>query len=92
MRGADKGDGHDTVDYYYQGHVPGDGIGKLKFGPGIKPEDVEVRNSGENVIFALLDGSGSVTYQRANRNVFYQLDEIHFADGTVWKWSTMPRK
>ncbi|MDR1379584.1 MAG: hypothetical protein LBJ36_11135, partial [Synergistaceae bacterium] len=83
-----QGDGDDRVDYYYQTHVPGDGIGVLRFGAGIEPEKVEVRNSGENVVFALIDGSGSVTFQRANRgDIRYCLDEIRFAGGEVWKWS-----
>jgi uncharacterized protein YjdB len=82
-----KGDGHDRVDYYYYGHQPGDGIGELRFGTGIKPEDIEVRNVGEHVVFALLDGSGSITFQRANRgDINYCLDRISFADGTVWEW------
>ena len=37
-------------------------------------------------------GSGSVTFNNANLVVLSQVDEIHFADGTVWNWSTMPRK
>ena len=88
-----RGDGNDSITYYYSAHEPGDGIGKLRFGLDIRPEDVEVRNSGMDVIFAMSDGSGSMTFAKANSaNIRYQLDEIHFADGTIWKWSTMPRK
>ena len=83
-----RGDGHDTVDYYYKGHVHGDGIGKLRFGPGISPSGVDMGIIGNNVIFTLTDGSGSVTFLNANSgNVFYCIDEIEFADGTVWKWA-----
>jgi hypothetical protein len=85
------GDGYDTVDYYYQWHVIGDGIGIMSFGPGITSEDVELRNSGENGVFALKDGSGSVTFQRMNRHVYYEIDEVHFADGTILKQRNIPR-
>lgn len=87
-----RGNGHDTVEYFHSSHALGDGFGKLKFGPGIAPGDVEVKNSGNHVVFALLDGSGGITFVNVNKDVRTYPDEIHFADGTVWKWSEMPRK
>jgi Ca2+-binding RTX toxin-like protein len=82
------GDGNDTVYYINTEHQPGDGQGILSFGSGIGPEDVEVRNSGNNVVFALTDGSGSVTFVNANTtDMRYRLDIISFADGETWLWS-----
>jgi Ca2+-binding RTX toxin-like protein len=88
------GDGHDHVWYYNEAHTVGDGQGVLRFGVGIDVEDVEVRVNGSGrTVFALRDGSGSVTFEYTDRvGLAYQLDEIQFADGTVWSWSTMPRQ
>jgi uncharacterized protein YjdB len=81
------GDGNDTVYYLNAAHEPGDGLGILRFGNGIAPEDVEIRNSGNNVVFALTGGSARVTFMEANRgDVRYQLDEIRFSDGTTLAW------
>jgi Ca2+-binding RTX toxin-like protein len=82
-----RGDGNDTVYYLNAAHEPGDGLGILRFGDGITPEDVEIRNSGNNVVFALTDGSARVTFMDANRgDVRYQPDEIRFSDGTTMAW------
>ena len=84
-----------TVNYYNANRVAGDGMAILKFGPGVTPENVEVRNSGSNVVFVitLSSGVGNMTFVNANMgDVRYQVDEIQFADGTVWQWNTMPRQ
>jgi Ca2+-binding RTX toxin-like protein len=88
------GDGQDSVYYYNTAHKVGDGLGTLRFGAGIDPEDIEVSNSGANVVLALSDGSGKVTLVNSNTTtVAYHLDRIEFADGTVWTWSeTVGRK
>jgi hypothetical protein len=86
-----RGDGNDTVHYYSENHQPGDGMGVLEFGSDIAPEDVEVRNNGANVIFALTDGS--VTFVSANTtDVRYNLEEVEFLDGTVWKWEDILKR
>ena len=85
-----RGDGYDTVEYFHTSHAPGDGIGRLRFGPDIAPQNVNALVSGYNVIFSLSDGSGSITFLGANRNdARYRVDEIEFADGLVRKWSEM---
>ncbi|MDR2527748.1 MAG: hypothetical protein LBD04_01845, partial [Synergistaceae bacterium] len=89
------GDGNSGVGYYNEARAPGDGLGALRFGAGVNPSDVEVRNSGANVVFVVTLGgvSGSVTFVNANiGDIRYQLDEIRFIDGTVWQWATMPRQ
>jgi len=85
------GDSNDTVYYYSETHQPGDGMGILRFGSGINPDNVVVQNSGGNVVFSY--AGGSVTFVGANTtDVRYHLDEIWFADGDVWTWATMPRQ
>jgi len=57
--------------------------GALRFGSGIKPEDLKARDSGNNVVFALMDGSGGITFAGANTaDEGYHLDRIRFADKT----------
>jgi uncharacterized protein YjdB len=81
------GDGNDTA-HYYNGDYPDGGSGAMRFGPNIAPEDVEARNSGNDVVFALINGSGGVTFVGANTaDVRYHLEEVRFSDGTAWKWS-----
>jgi hypothetical protein len=89
------GDGHDTIYYENPYRVAGDGIGILRFGPGIAPEDVSVNNSGNNVVFLATLGDGSsisATFVNAKYGVRYQIDEIQFSNGVVWKWATMPKQ
>jgi hypothetical protein len=89
-------DGVDTIYYYNSARVAGDGLGILRFGHGINPENVTVSNSGASVVFSVtpeLGRGGSVTFVTANNNdIRFQIDEIQFANGTVWKWATMPRQ
>ena len=79
-----KGDGHDTIDnstYRYDR----DGKDRLKFGDGISTEDLEVIRRGNDVMFSLKDGTGSVLMQNWYVGGSYKkLDEVEFADGTVW--------
>ena len=85
------GDWNNTVHYFNETHQPGDGMGILRFGSGVDPNNVTVRNNGNNVVFGYT--GGGVTFVGANTaDVRYHLDEIRFADGTVWTWSTMPRQ
>lgn len=89
------GDGHDIIYYYNAAHKAGDGLGVLRFGAGISADDIDVRpDANGRTVFALRDGSGSVTFYYTDRiGLEYQLDEIHFADGTIWKWAdTLGRK
>jgi len=89
------GDGHDTIYYYNPDRTEGDRLSILRFGPGIDPENVEPRADGSNVVFVITaeDGSvGSVRVMNARADIRWQMDAIRFADGTVWKWNTMPMK
>ena len=77
--------------YYNETHQPGDGMGILRFGGGVSPNNVTVRSSGSNIVFSYT--GGGITFVGANTtDVRYHLDEIRFAGGEVWTWSTMPRQ
>jgi Ca2+-binding RTX toxin-like protein len=88
------GDGHHTIYYDNSARKVGDGLAVLRFGANISLENVTVHNSGVDVVFVVTpeDGNaGSITFISANRGVIrYQMDEIQFADGTVYKWATKP--
>jgi len=85
------GDGHSAVHYYSETHQPGDGMGVLRYGSGVSSSNVVVKDSGNNVVFS--HGGANITFVGANTNdARYHLDEIRFADGEVWTWSTMPRQ
>ena len=89
------GDDNDLIYFDNPARIAGDGIGILRFGPNINPENVIVYNNNNNVVFlATLPDGGSVTatFVNANAGIRYQIDSIQFADGTVWKWATMPRQ
>ena len=90
------GDGHHEINYYNAGRKAGDGLAILRFGQNIEPENVRVYSSGKDVVFDVtpeFGNSGSVTFVNANlSSIIYQMDEIQFADGTIWKWATMPKQ
>ncbi|MCL1876390.1 MAG: hypothetical protein FWF87_09060, partial [Synergistaceae bacterium] len=82
------GDGNFTVNYDNINRVQGDGLAILRFGSGVAPEGITTYNSGNHLVFQIPNGDGSVaelTFAYANYGkIRYQMDEIQFADGTVW--------
>ncbi|MDO8416814.1 MAG: Ig-like domain-containing protein, partial [Agitococcus sp.] len=96
-----RGDGRDTVysnDYFYDaGHgqyVYGAGVDVIQLGGDITTEDVILRRSGDDLYIYLDEVSGTANgirvYQHFSTDSttgFYQIDEIRFADNTVWNVS-----
>jgi Ca2+-binding RTX toxin-like protein len=72
------GDGRDTINELKSEFA----VDRLLFGPGIAPGAVAIRRSSDDLVMQLADG-GSVLVQQAYRSG-KELDEVRFADGTVW--------
>ena len=72
-----RGGGHDLVQ-------DSGGEDAIRFGTGIATGDVTVRRSGNDLVLKLSGGNGSVTA----RDWFYspskRVEQVQFADGTVW--------
>ena len=78
-----QGDGHDTIDnstYYHDDK----GTDRLRFGEGLEQGSVDILKDGADLVFGLKDGSGSVRVRNWYSRDSYKLDEVEFADGTVW--------
>lgn len=86
----DRGDGHDTI-YEYSG------FDKIQFGDTIKPNDVSmdlvVKNGDYNLVLSICGGKDSITIidhfgesssRGYERTPGREMEEISFADGTVW--------
>lgn len=87
----DRGDGHDTIHEY-------GGFDKIQFGDTIKPNDVSMdlvveNGSYYNLVLSICGGKDSITiidhfgehsYSGYERTPGREIEEISFADGTVW--------
>lgn len=86
----DRGDGHDTIHEY-------GGFDKIQFGDTIKPNDVSmdlvVKNGDYNLVLSICGGKDSITIidhfgesssRGYERTPSREMEEISFADGTVW--------
>ncbi|WP_293875024.1 calcium-binding protein [Sphingomonas sp. UBA978] len=84
------GDGHDTIREGLSG--AGGGLDVLRFGRGIRPEDVQVTtaNNGADFVFSIGNGSDTVrVINGASASEDYWIDEIRFDDGTIWTRSSL---
>ncbi len=86
-----RGDGHDTVDFYFFGQKTGQRRGLLRLGLGIAPGEVSLERRGGGVKVNL--PGGSVTFKKARWFTgFHHPDAIVFADGTTWSWKDVAPK
>ncbi|MDV3441624.1 calcium-binding protein [Pseudomonas otitidis] len=76
------GDGHDVIN-----ELGGEDV--LRFGPGIKVQDVEARKVGTDIVFVHSNGTDSITLKNAfsgnSYNAAAAVETITFDDGTTWK-------
>lgn len=78
------GDGQDTVNNYNAGYSGYTDV--LKFGAGIAATDVTPVRFGEDLVFKLAGGTDQITFKNwfADGSGVYQIEQVKFADGTVW--------
>ncbi|MDD5297126.1 MAG: calcium-binding protein [Rhodocyclaceae bacterium] len=74
------GDGQDVI----QEQAQWGGNDVLKFGAGITAANVAVSRNGTDLVFSLAGGTDKVTVQNWYGSSSNQLEQIQFADGTVW--------
>ena len=86
-----RGDGDDTVDFYFFGQKSGQRRGILRLGLGIAPGEVSLERRGGGVR-VVLPGE-SVTFRKAHWFTgFHHPDAIIFANGTAWWWWSIALK
>jgi Ca2+-binding RTX toxin-like protein len=89
-----RGFGKDTVDNY---DIYPDSVDVIQFGAGIAAADVKVKRSGSDLVLSVAGTQDAVTissffppyYFQADT---YRIDEVRFADGTVWNGDTIKAK
>ncbi|MGY4812932.1 calcium-binding protein [Xylella fastidiosa subsp. fastidiosa] len=82
-----KGDGHDTI-------IEQSGDDKLVFGEGIAAADVRLLRQGQDVVLDLGNGHDSIRLKdwltsNGTRNHSADIEQIVFADGTLWTPETL---
>ncbi len=74
------GDGNDTI-YDYKNRASYSGV--LEIGEGVNPTNVQISRNGNNLLF-LMGSSETITVKDWHSGESSQLNEVRFADSTVW--------
>ncbi|MNZ13767.1 Bifunctional hemolysin/adenylate cyclase precursor [compost metagenome] len=97
-----RGSGKDTILNY---EVSGGSIDTLEFAADVLPEDIQAFRQGDDLVFAIKDTDDSIavknyfvvtrsTYnswtQQVTNYYDFQVEQVKFADGTVWTPSATP--
>ncbi len=85
------GDGADTIDETH----PGGSLDKIVLGGGILPEEVTVTrsaNGGDDVTLTFVDGGSILLIRQLWNAADAGIEEIAFADGTIWTKATLKSK
>lgn len=83
------GDGQDTIDNY---DTSSDRVDALVFGEGVEPGQVTARRNGDHLVITFAGSEDQVTinsYFIGDAAGSHRLDQIRFADGTVWSVETI---
>ncbi|WP_457278532.1 calcium-binding protein, partial [Polaromonas sp. P5_D5] len=75
------GDGQDTITENQSNFRPTD---TLVFGAGILVSDISLGRSGNDMIFRHANGTDKITVTGWFADTGYQIEQVTFADGTVW--------
>ena len=77
------GDGQDIISDTHSGSN-GSGTDTIEFASGIAPGDVVVSQLANGTDLVLTVGDNSITIQRTLSESDYRIEQIRFADGTIW--------
>ncbi|MCV4265952.1 calcium-binding protein, partial [Pseudomonas capsici] len=84
------GDGRDTI---IESDAGFGGVDVLRFGAGIKAEDISIQRTGADLALIHRNGTDQVIIpdwlSGASENRSRLLERIEFADGQVWTWSDL---
>jgi Ca2+-binding RTX toxin-like protein len=80
------GDGADTISDNQHYTAQGMFSDRIVFGAGIAPSDITVSRSGSNLVLRHANGADQITVANwfATTNGTYFIEQIEFANGTVW--------
>lgn len=81
-----RGDGQDSI-YNYDEYYDGEDFDVIELGAGIAPEDIELERQSLSLVIRIAGTNDSLTiYNFFDQRGYadYEIDEIRFADGTVW--------
>jgi trimeric autotransporter adhesin len=82
------GDGQDTI-YDYDGYLNDQNT--LQFGFGINPGDIVLERSGDDLVVNIVGTTDKITIKYWS-NEYYQIENIIFADGTIWDLSEIMQR
>ncbi|MDD2701820.1 MAG: calcium-binding protein [Sideroxydans sp.] len=75
------GDGQDTI---FDVDSTANNLDTIKFGTGIAVTDLSFTRSGMNLVIGVNGTTDQITIQNYGNNSYYRIEQIEFADGTVW--------
>ncbi|MCX4026528.1 hypothetical protein H0A36_12840 [Endozoicomonas sp. SM1973] len=77
-----RGDGHDTINNYDGQYKTS--VDTLQFGPDIQPADIKVSRNQSNLYLEIIGTDDRITIRDFFHSSSYQLDQVKFAEGSVW--------
>ncbi|MDD2894211.1 MAG: calcium-binding protein, partial [Halothiobacillaceae bacterium] len=75
------GDGRDTI---YDGDGTAGNLDTIRFGTGINPADLTFTRNGMDLVIGIANTTDQITIQNWGYGDYYHLEQIEFADGTVF--------
>ncbi|MDR1227590.1 MAG: hypothetical protein LBK55_00975, partial [Azoarcus sp.] len=76
-----RGDGQDTI---YDYDATAGNMDVIEFAEGITADDIWAQRSGSSLILNLAGSTDQVTISSFFSSAAYEIEEVHFADGTTW--------
>ncbi|MDD2893857.1 MAG: calcium-binding protein, partial [Halothiobacillaceae bacterium] len=83
------GDGQDAIN---DGDSTANNLDTIKFGAGISATDLNFTRSGRNLVIGINGTADQLTIQNWGSSNDYRIEQIEFADGTVWDAALIQEK